>query len=64
MESEQLKQLTHITIGNIIEFASIMKLSIKEAPRKVLKFSIKHKLDDAKLRHVRTIIEKLELYTY
>jgi len=64
MKKENLKQIAHLTIGDIIEFSPIMKLSIREAIPRVKEFSEKHKLSNDQIRDVGSIVEILGLYTY
>ena len=63
MKKENLKHLSHITIGDIIEFSPIMKLSLREATPRIKEFSEKHKLDHNQIKDICRVVKMLELYS-
>ena len=57
-----LENISHITIGDIINFAPAMKLSIRDATPIVDNFMADHKLTDAEMKDVSRVVIALGLY--
>lgn len=64
MGEMKLKEVSHITIGDIVKFAPIMKLPLRDAKGLIAEFKQQHNLNEEGIRTMCSITTCLGLYVY
>jgi hypothetical protein len=61
-DSMELQKLSKLTIGDIMEFAPVMSLTLKQAQPVIDDFKEKHGLDGNDIKNVCRVVQALGLY--